>query len=171
MIHDNPAQNPQQDTTELNDGRLRVGAVGWDHAHWLETYYPHDLPVEWRLGFYANEFPAVLVPQNQWREQWQQLADWAEDVPDEFRFYLQGETSDTQQQLYIQQQLGSRFAGMVSATQTDIALIHYNERSLREWREWLEQKGPQLQAIFLCDSTLSIKQLSDFKSLVELMGF
>lgn len=171
MIHDKPAQNPQTDVPELTDERLRVGAVGWDHAHWVETYYPHDLPAEWRLGFYANEFPAVLVPQQQWQEQWQDLADWAEDVPDEFRFYLQGEVADTRQQSHIQQQLGGRFAGMVSAAQSDVALIHYNECSLRQWREWLEQKGPRLQAVFLGDPELSIKQLSDFRSLVELMGF
>jgi len=170
MIHDKPAQNPQQDTPELTECRLRVGACGWDHAHWLDSYYPDDLPAEWRLSFYANEFPAVLVPQEQWHEQWQQLADWVEDVPDEFRFYLQGEVPDAEQQVHIQQQLGSRFAGMVSAAQSDIALIHYNERNLRQWREWLEQKGARLQAVFLCDSTLSTRQLSDFKSLVELMG-
>jgi uncharacterized protein YecE (DUF72 family) len=171
MIHDNPAQNPQQDSPELTEERLRVGAVGWDHAHWRETYYPSDLPAEWRLSFYANEFPAVLVPQDQWQAHWQHLADWAEDVPDEFRFYLQGEVADAKQQSHIQQQLGDWFAGMVPATQSDVALIHYNERSLREWREWLEQKGPRLQAVFLCDPALSIKQLSDFRSLVELMGF
>lgn len=171
MIHDNSAQNPQQDAAEPAERRLRVGAVGWDHAHWLDTYYPHDLPAEWRLSFYANEFPSVLVPQEQWHEQWQQLEDWAEDVPDEFRFYLQGESLGAQQLAYIQQQLGPYFAGMVSAAQSDIALIHYNERNLREWREWLEQNGSCLQAVFLCDPALSIKQLSDFKSLVELMGF
>lgn len=148
-----------------------MGACGWQHAHWQDTYYPHDLPDEWRLSFYANEFPAVLVPQDQWREQWPQLADWAEDVPDAFRFYLQGENIDAQQLASIQQQLGCRFAGMLSAAQSDVALIHYKERSLRQWREWLEQQGSQLQAVFLCDSRLSVKQLSDFKSLVELMGF
>jgi uncharacterized protein YecE (DUF72 family) len=171
MIHDKPAQNPQQDAAEPVECRLRVGAVGWDHAHWQDNYYPDDLPAEWRLSFYANEFPAVLVPQQQWQEHWQQLADWVEDVPDEFRFYLQGEVIDAQQRVYIQQQLGNRFAGMVSAAQGDIALIHYNEQGLRQWREWLEQNGPRLQAVFLCDPALSIKQLSDFKSLVELMGF
>lgn len=170
MIHDKPAQNPQQDAAESTEHRLRVGAVGWDHAHWQDNYYPDDLPAEWRLGFYANEFPTVLVPQQQWQEHWQQLADWAEDVPDEFLFYLQGNASDVQQ-AHIQQQLGNRFAGMVTAAQTDIALIHYNEQGLRQWREWLEQNGSQLQAVFLCDPALSIKQLSDFKSLVELMGF
>lgn len=171
MIHDNSSQNPQQDASASGDNRLRVGACGWEYAHWLDNYYPHDLPAEWRLSFYANEFPAVLVPQDQWRDQWQHLADWVEDVPDEFRFYLQGGNPDAQQQAHLQQQLGPHFAGMVSAAQSDVALIHYNERGLRQWREWLEQNGPQLQAVFLCDETLSIKQLSDFKSLVELMGF
>lgn len=171
MIHDKPAQNPQQDAAEPAEPRLRVGAVGWNHAHWQHNYYPDDLPAEWRLSFYANEFPAVLVPQQQWQEQLPQLADWAEDVPDEFRFFLQGEVSSAQQQAHIQQQLGTRFAGMVSGVRNDVALIHYNEQGLRQWSEWLQQNGSRLQAVFLCDPALSVKQLADFKSLVELMGF
>lgn len=39
-----------------------IGSVGWRHRAWQDSYYPADLPPEWQLGYYANEFPVVLVP-------------------------------------------------------------------------------------------------------------
>lgn len=29
---------------------------------WIEHYYPDDLPVDWRLDFYANEYRTLFVP-------------------------------------------------------------------------------------------------------------
>ena len=45
---------------------MNLGAYGWRHKHWSNTFYPEDLPVDadddWRLAYYSNEFNAVLVP-------------------------------------------------------------------------------------------------------------
>jgi len=45
--------------TENELAELVVGARGWEHAQWLETYYPDDLPEDWQLDYYANEFGCV----------------------------------------------------------------------------------------------------------------
>lgn len=42
--------------------RLVVAAQGWRHADWQNRFYPDDLPEDWQLAYYANEFRAVLVP-------------------------------------------------------------------------------------------------------------
>jgi hypothetical protein len=42
--------------------RVEIGLVGWRHERWTGEFYPEDLPVEWRLGYYANEFRRVWVP-------------------------------------------------------------------------------------------------------------
>ncbi len=44
------------------DYPLRVGAAGWEHPGWAEAFYPGDLPPDWRLAYYANEFPVVMIP-------------------------------------------------------------------------------------------------------------
>ncbi len=44
------------------DCTLHAAARGWDFGPWLGRFYPEDLPPEWRLSYYSNEFSAVVVP-------------------------------------------------------------------------------------------------------------
>jgi len=68
---------------------LMVGAIGWDQDRWLEELYPPDLPYEWRLSYYANEFPVVLVPDSYWlKAELPDTGQWLDDVPDHFRFHI-----------------------------------------------------------------------------------
>lgn len=67
-----------------------VGARGWLHDAWAEAFYPEDLPGDWRLSYYSNEFRGVLVPADYW--DWagaEEVADWVEDVAAPFRFFLE----------------------------------------------------------------------------------
>ena len=41
--------------------RILIGSLGWQHLAWQESFYPEDLPVDWRLGYYVNEFPLAVV--------------------------------------------------------------------------------------------------------------
>jgi len=66
-----------------------VGARGWLHEQWIASYYPEDIPSEWRLGFYANEFNALLVPWAQWSESIEALEEGLEDTDDDFHLYLE----------------------------------------------------------------------------------
>lgn len=73
---------------------LQIAAVGWDHERWCDDFYPPDMPADWRLTYYANEFQAVLVPTSAWlREPMPDLRQWHDDTPAEFRFYMQVTTS------------------------------------------------------------------------------
>lgn len=78
--------------------RVLMGACGWKHKAWLNDFYSEDLPEEWQLGFYANEFPVVYVPASNWLVTSDpdaqdsgviDLAEWTEDVSDSFRFILE----------------------------------------------------------------------------------
>ena len=70
-----------------------VGARGWQHRGWEGTYYPTDLPAQWRLPYYANDFSGVLVPEREWRQvSPAELRQWREDTPEGFGFFL--ETGD-----------------------------------------------------------------------------
>ena len=67
-----------------------VAAYGWQYPDWNESFYPEDLPEDWRLSFYSNEFRAVVVPASVWVGDDPLDAErWVEDVSDEFTFYLE----------------------------------------------------------------------------------
>ncbi len=66
-----------------------VGAVDWRHAAWLENFYPHTLPADWQLAFYANEFLTVLVPRERWLDRdAAECAQWLAEVGSNFRLFL-----------------------------------------------------------------------------------
>lgn len=66
---------------ELSEHVVLIGACGWQHKGWSGAFYPEDLPEEWQLGYYGNEFPVVIVPADYWAteadtfEQWLQESD------------------------------------------------------------------------------------------------
>lgn len=82
MIHDS------DDKVEDSQG-LRVGAYGWQHEHWLSEFYPEDLPKDWQLSYYANEYSTVLVPANYWQSEIWSPEQWQEDVPEHFMFFIE----------------------------------------------------------------------------------
>jgi len=175
MIHDNDQQQEITADESSTRANLRLGALGWNHANWQDSFYPDDLPADWQLGFYANEFNSVLVPEAEWRANLHELEGWAEEVPENFRFYLQMVQRDEAEVAHLSGLLGQSLGAVISYDASDFlqppfALLNYSSRSLREWREWLDVHGDSLQAIFLADATLSVQQLSDFKSLIEMLG-
>ena len=68
--------------------RVLIGSCGWKHPSWLDDFYSEDLPEEWQLGFYSNEFPVVYVSTADWIDE-DDLSQWTEDVSDSFRFILE----------------------------------------------------------------------------------
>lgn len=68
--------------------RVLLGACGWKHQGWLNNYYSEELPTDWQLGFYSNEFPVVYVSAADWLDA-SDLAEWTEDISDSFRFILE----------------------------------------------------------------------------------
>ena len=95
------------------------GSLGWDHPSLLQSFYPEDLPEDWRLTYYANEFSAVLLPRACWvGVSLEQLRVWRDDVSESFRFFflIDGQCPDVQLDL-LRQGLGCCFGGVVKAPQ------------------------------------------------------
>jgi hypothetical protein len=100
-------------------GRVEIVTRGWDLHDEAGYFYPRDLPADWRLTFFSNAFPAVLIPANLWVRASPRLRrDWAEDVHDGFRFYLElpvaGDPADELRS--AAEALGDRLAGVVGST-------------------------------------------------------
>jgi len=69
---------------------INLGAYGWRHANWLDSFYPEDLPQDWRLGYYSNEFNTVLVPADYWQNMPPgECEQWLDDVHPGFEFYIE----------------------------------------------------------------------------------
>lgn len=159
----------------IHDKTIRVGACDWQHTRWQGVFYPDDLPEDWRLSYYANEFSCVLVPENRWRAEDAQLSEWADEVSDDFLFYfLSDNLSDKQttrsvkDEQWLKQCLGHAFGGIVFQQDNTVACIEYKSKNLREWKNWLLASSAQV--IFLMDKSLTENELTEFKSLIELMG-
>lgn len=66
-----------------------IGAWGWQHAGWeKDVFYPDDLPEDWQLSYYSNEFDLVVIPANYWLQEGFAENDWLDDVEDDFVFYI-----------------------------------------------------------------------------------
>lgn len=68
--------------------RVLIGACGWKHQAWLDDFYDDDLPEDWQLGFYSNEFSVVYVPASDWIDE-PGLDEWKDEVAETFRFILE----------------------------------------------------------------------------------
>jgi len=71
---------------------MQLGAYGWKHVSWNDAFYPEDLPSDWELSYYSNEFNTVLVPACYWQKAHQQemsCDDWLDSVSDAFQFYVE----------------------------------------------------------------------------------
>lgn len=64
-----------------------IGAGSWQSPRWEQEYYPDDLPEEWQLSYYANEFSTALIDCHRYlgAESLDYLAEILEDCHDEFR--------------------------------------------------------------------------------------
>jgi len=68
---------------------IALGAWDWRHAEWNGRFYADDLPKEWHLTFYSNEFDAVGLYAAGWvTTPISEMEQWVEDTHEGFRFHL-----------------------------------------------------------------------------------
>jgi hypothetical protein len=74
--------------------QLELAAYGWQGPEW-SSLYPDDLPSEWRLDYYGNEFSAIVVPAATWQAtSIDEASGWLAEAPAGFRFYWELEDAD-----------------------------------------------------------------------------
>ena len=121
--------------------RLYCGIRDWNHPDLLENYYPDDLPEEWRLAYYANEFSCVLIPASVWMAGDEfEYEKWREDTHPQFYFLFE-ETANLQDEkiMSLKNFLGGQFGGMAESKTSDgiffapSALHHANPNVKAAW--------------------------------------
>lgn len=102
---------------------IQLAARGWQHSRWCDGFYPEDLPADWQLSYYSNEFDAVLVPADYWtRDSLQECIDWCAQVHPEFRFYLEWPTlTDDAERAAFERQLEAMQANLAGVLLPAIA--------------------------------------------------
>ncbi|MHB8454311.1 MAG: DUF72 domain-containing protein [Acidiferrobacterales bacterium] len=69
---------------------LLVGTYGWEYDSWVGSFYPPQLPDEWRFCYYSNRLRSVLLPADFWRSVGADTAKHLlQDTDPEFRFVLE----------------------------------------------------------------------------------
>ena len=69
--------------------KLWVGTSGYSYKEWKGSFYPEDLPNKEMLRFYGEQLPAVEINNTFYRfPKTDVLENWAEQVPEQFRFVL-----------------------------------------------------------------------------------
>jgi len=69
--------------------KLFAGTSGFSYDEWTGTFYPEDTPTDGRLAYYATQLPAVEINNTFYRmPKPELLANWAAQVPANFRFAL-----------------------------------------------------------------------------------
>lgn len=173
---------------------ILIGACGWDQTGLTQSYYPADLPAEWRLSYFANEYKTVWVPSNCWRS-WTDtdISAIAKDMPERFRMVLELNGGGTDQISSISVKIpqivgacvypeaGDSFfrAGTLISTNNDIVIAFVDMdkcRSLRELRvrleSWIDDSATASTALIFVESPQNVaKYLQEIKILIELMGY
>ena len=68
---------------------MLAGTSGFSYKEWKGSFYPEDLPADQMLRHYASKLPAVEINNTFYRmPKASLLSQWAEQVPDGFRFVL-----------------------------------------------------------------------------------
>jgi len=114
-------ENPDSPLSRPKDTAFPVvvGTADWQNPGWWGTYYPPDLPPEWRLAFYANDFSGVLIPATTWRStDPSRVEKWRQDTPEDFAIFLETEEDGDTAIPSIAGLLGERLAGVVTMSQS-----------------------------------------------------
>ncbi len=99
-----------------NLNQVLIGARGWLHPGWQGHFYPDDLPQDWQLTYYANEFSMVVIREQEW-EQVENIATLRKDCAEDFRFVVELPVSLSEEKLSMHierlRQLGKQCAGVI----------------------------------------------------------
>lgn len=70
---------------------IKVGVCNWLQFPSNNSFYPEDIPAEWKLSYFANEFEAACITLTDDMDHGR-LLEWMEDLPD--TFHLSFEVAD-----------------------------------------------------------------------------
>lgn len=92
----------------MSEHVVLIGACGWQHNDWSGEFYPDDLPEEWQLGYYGNEYQVVLVPADYWAAGPDSFRDWLDESDDSLKMICEFPPQDAAAEQFEQARQGIR---------------------------------------------------------------
>jgi hypothetical protein len=151
-------------------GRVFLGVADWERPDWQAAFYPEELPEEWRIAYYANQFLCVWIG----REVWSRLAPaeaerWLAETPDYFRFVLEAPDGDAGAGGAIPEILRPRLGRICLAD--DPALAWFDaETDLGELSAVLQARNLAEENFFLLSRDGNLVQIERVNNLLQLLG-
>lgn len=160
--------------------QYHVGSAGWTHASWLGSFYPEDLPPEWQLMLYSNEFSCAYLSYKEWSQQDDaELFSWADNVAARFRFVLeanpQGMTPEDTQKIAL---LGSSAGLLVDAAgmalsgagmEGDVLWLE-KDHNFKLLAQLLQARVSEHVPIFIISREQDLDILQRVKTLLDIMA-
>jgi len=147
---------------------VRIAPIGWDHPAWVGNFYPDDLPPEWRLAFFCNEFDTVVVPRGLGDPA--VVAGWLAECGARTRFYLEGDGTQPQAR-EVARRLGDRFGGFLVADDPAVARWREGQGDLRALRAEIERLAAWPETLLVIEGDPpTIATLRAARAIIELLG-
>lgn len=83
---------------------IKVGVYDWKEFCTADEFYPHDLPEDWKLSYFSNEFESACLSLHSLQTNMDLLGSWCVDLPDFFELSFSLNHVDQLQQLASLQQ-------------------------------------------------------------------
>lgn len=167
--------------------RLLLAASGWGDPAWLSAYYPDDLPADWRLDYFANDFDCAVIDAADWRGRPGELATWLGSAPATLGLCLRvvGEAD-----VALWPAIGGRRvtvlgtpsdaagswpavdAGRWQSPRGDAAVVRLNMPTgdLRDLRQQIEGLAGDVRMLWLDGPGFEPASIGDIRTLLQLMG-
>lgn len=98
--------------SEAPYGRLRLAAVHDPASAAWRSFFPEDLPEDWRLAYYAHFWPELLLPASEWSA-WIEDPRWVDEAPEEIRLYFEVPAGAADVATELASRLGNRLGGLL----------------------------------------------------------
>jgi len=173
--------------------KVRYAVSGLEHPGWEEQYYPEDIPDDWKLAYYSNDFPAIVMTAEQALDD--EFVDQLDDIPAGFRVYvLVNEELGGNQRAELEDVLGGYFGGFIVKNndlanfaahilaqpvegpfQAPVEVVRIAKMpDLKQLKQYLltlqSQLGQNDVLFWLDDEQVAIESFQQLKTLLELMA-
>jgi len=151
--------------------QCHIGSAGWDHPDWDGSFYPEDLPVEWRLAFYSQIFSCVYLSYAAWSQAGSEtLAQWVEDTPERFKFVLEAPLSEDGADAEKLAILSPRTGLLLAAAGSEQVLWLDAKPDLKQLARRLHELTLSGQPVYIISGTHNLEVMEKVKILLEVMG-
>lgn len=152
---------------------IKLGHYNWSELGSNSTYYPEDMPKEWQLSYYANEFECVELALET-DTSLDDIEEWIEGLSESFCMVIK---QGSEEQIEL---LKNECHCVISPNEIDHCFYFEQSNELKQWKTLIEQKLEPLKTdidnetniyLFLNASNIKVDEASQVRQMIEFMGY